>query len=150
MRGRDMIGQQFLLKKLSVGNVISMSSVYMTWQIQKPLVVSWVGIVLMPLLFQRWPVKAQYKKKGRELLACRIEDAAKQANGVQTTSSSTVVQQLIIITRRHLQTDHLQINQVQKDPYVRQMHTQTGRDAAKEYWQCSRLHVFIGKISLQK
>ena len=45
-RGRDMIGQQFLLKKLSIENVVSMSSVYMTWQVQKPLVVFWVGIAL--------------------------------------------------------------------------------------------------------
>ena len=38
-----MIGQQFILKKLSLGDIVSMSSVYMTWQLQKLLVVSWVG-----------------------------------------------------------------------------------------------------------
>ena len=43
---RKMIGQQFILKKPSIGDVVSISSVYMTWQVQKLLVVSWIGIVL--------------------------------------------------------------------------------------------------------
>ena len=30
---RNMIGYQFILKKLSIGDVVSMSSIYMTWQI---------------------------------------------------------------------------------------------------------------------
>ena len=45
-----MIGQQFILKKLSLGDIVSMSSVYMTWQLQKLLVVSWVGTGLKWLI----------------------------------------------------------------------------------------------------
>ena len=45
-----MIRQQFILKKLSIGGIVSISSVYITWQVQKLLMVSWVGTSLTLLL----------------------------------------------------------------------------------------------------
>ena len=41
-----MIRQQFILKKIFIEDVVSMYSVCMMWQVQKQLVVSWIGIAL--------------------------------------------------------------------------------------------------------